>query len=135
MAAGQPKPAFYVVVAAVVLVLIGLGIWRADIFAPKAPKDTGQSKIDPGKLGVSGEKKGTAEQKSDISVTTTEKYTFVPADKLPAVKGTAAYKPLQNNTVRFAINVWAGWGPIIFANNGFKAAKTWKTPQGEDFKV
>src|SRR5205809_714756 len=50
MPAGQPKPAFYIVVGAVVLVLIGIGIWRMDLFAPKAPKETGQVKIDPGKL-------------------------------------------------------------------------------------
>ncbi len=37
--------------------------------------------------------------------------------------------------MRFAINVWAGWGPIIYANNGFKAGKVWKAPSGKDFKV
>ena len=37
--------------------------------------------------------------------------------------------------MRFAINVWAGWAPIILANNGFKAGKIWKTPGGKDFKV
>ena len=37
--------------------------------------------------------------------------------------------------MRFAINVWAGWGPIIYANNGFKPGKVWKTPGGKDFKV
>ena len=42
---------------------------------------------------------------------------------------------MQDRTVRFAINVWAGWAPIIFANNGFKAGKIWKTPSGKDFKV
>ena len=35
---------------------------------------------------------------------------------------------MTDHTVRFAINVWAGWGPIIFANDGFKAGKVWKTP-------
>ncbi len=51
------------------------------------------------------------------------------------VKGTSAYKPLTDNTVRFALNVWAGWGPIILANDGFKAGKVWKTPDGRDFKL
>ena len=37
--------------------------------------------------------------------------------------------------MRFALNVWAGWGPIILANNGFKPGKVWKTPDGEEFKV
>src|SRR4030088_3763340 len=54
---------------------------------------------------------------------------------LPAVKGTYTYKPMADRTVRFAINVWAGWGPIIYANNGFKPGKLWKTPAGKDFKV
>ena len=42
------------------------------------------------------------------SITTVKEYKFKPSERLPAVKGTAAYKPLQNNTVRFALNVWAG---------------------------
>ena len=42
---------------------------------------------------------------------------------------------MADRTVRFAINVWAGWSPIIFANNGFKPGKVWKTPGGKDFKV
>src|SRR2546422_5404029 len=42
---------------------------------------------------------------------------------------------MADRTVRFAINVWAGWSPIIFANNGFKPAKVWKTSGGKDFKV
>ena len=37
--------------------------------------------------------------------------------------------------MRFALNVWAGWGPIILANDGFKPGKVWKTPKGEEFKV
>ena len=39
------------------------------------------------------------------------------------MKGTSAYKPLEDNTVRFALNVWAGWAPIILANDGFKAGQ------------
>ena len=37
--------------------------------------------------------------------------------------------------MRFALNVWAGWGPIILANDGFKAGKVWKTADGKEFKV
>ncbi len=68
-------------------------------------------------------------------MTTVKEYEFVPSSRLPEVKGTAAYKPLQNNTVRFALNVWAGWAPILYANNGLAAGKVWKTPAGEDFRV
>src|SRR5207237_9856678 len=42
---------------------------------------------------------------------------------------------MADRTVRFAINVWAGWSPIIYANNGFKPGKVWKAPGGKDFKV
>ena len=42
---------------------------------------------------------------------------------------------MENDTVRFALNVWAGWAPIILANNGFKPDKVWKTPDGKEFKV
>jgi NitT/TauT family transport system substrate-binding protein len=42
---------------------------------------------------------------------------------------------MTDRTVRFAMNVWAGWAPIIFANNGFKPGKVWKGPGGKDFKV
>jgi NitT/TauT family transport system substrate-binding protein len=31
--------------------------------------------------------------------------------------------------------VWAGWGPIIYANNGFKPGKVWKSPAGKEFKL
>ncbi len=37
--------------------------------------------------------------------------------------------------MRFALNVWAGWGPIILANNGFQAGKVWQAPDGQSFKV
>ena len=63
-----------------------------------------------------------------------KEYAFKPAERLPEIKGTSAYKPMEDNTVRFALNVWAGWGPIILANNGFKPGKVWKTPDGEEFR-
>src|SRR5262249_19840270 len=75
------------------------------------------------------------EAPDSASVTTVKEYTFRPSDKLPAVKGTAAYQPLQDNTVKFALNVWAGWAPIIYANNGFKPGKVWKDAEGKDFRV
>ena len=69
-------------------------------------------------------------------MTTVKEYSFKPAEKLPAVKGVSNYQDLgADKTVRFALNVWAGWGPIILANNGFKPGKIWKTPDGEEFKV
>jgi ABC-type nitrate/sulfonate/bicarbonate transport system substrate-binding protein len=128
---GQPKLPFYVVLFLVVGGLLAFAAYRSDVFAPKGANQAGPNAghIDPGALGQ------TAEDADSAAVTTVKEYTFRPAERLPEVKGTAAYKPLQDNTVRFALNVWAGWGPIILANEGFKPGKVWKTPKGEEFKV
>jgi NitT/TauT family transport system substrate-binding protein len=143
MAAGQPKPAFYVALALVVLGLIGFAFYRSDIVAPKppGPHEGGQgggqgggqpkAKFEPKDVDL----KQAAESSDSATPTTVKKYTFVPAEKLPPVKGTAAYKPLKDNTVRFALNVWAGWAPIVLANEGFKAGKEWKAADGKPFKI
>lgn len=123
MAAGNPRPAFFVAVLVVVLGLVGLGLWRFG-----ALPGTNSGTIDPQE--VSG-----TEAPDGASVTTAKAYTYVPEAKLPPVQGISSYKALSDRTVRVAINVWAGWAPIIFANNGFKAGKAWKTPGGKDFKV
>ena len=127
---GQPKTPFYIALFVVIGGLLAFAAYRSDVFAPKgnAPQP-GANDIDPKLLG------NTAESADTSSVTTVKEYSFRPAERLPEVKGTSAYKPLQENTVRFALNVWAGWGPIILANEGFKPGKIWKTPKGEEFKV
>jgi NitT/TauT family transport system substrate-binding protein len=53
-------------------------------------------------------------------ITTVSEYSYVPAQKLPPVKGTSNYK-WDNSTkiVQFPINVWIGWLPIVAANHGF----------------
>lgn len=126
MANGKPRPAFFLAVFAVVIALVALGLWRFGAL-PGAK---------PGGGNVSKEEMATATEAPDSSgITTAKEYKYVPAAKLPPVQGISSYKPLQDRTVRFAINVWAGWAPIIYANNGFKAGKVWKTPGGQDFKV
>jgi NitT/TauT family transport system substrate-binding protein len=127
MAGSNPKPAFYVAVLVVVLGLIGLGLWRFNAL-PGVSKG--------GSAATSSESSGGGAEAPDAaSITTAKEYNYVPAQKLPEVKGISSYKPMADRTVRFAINVWAGWAPIIYANNGFKAGKVWKTPSGQDFKV
>jgi NitT/TauT family transport system substrate-binding protein len=55
---------------------------------------------------------------------------------LPEVPGTADYKKLgEPRTVKFAVNIWAGWAPIVWANQGHKPNKVWKDAKGKDFKV
>jgi len=128
MANGQPRPTFYVAVLLVVLGLVGLALWRYGAIGPKS--QTGQFSADELKKMQAG-----AEAPDTSGITTVKEYNFVAATRLPEVKGISSYKPMADRTVRFAINVWAGWSPIILANNGFKPGKLWKTPGGKDFKV
>lgn len=120
----QPKPAFYVAVFLVVAGLVGYGLWRFSSLPQKV--DGIISKEDIG---------GGAEAPDAQGITTAKDYNYVPAQKLPPVQGISSYKPMTDRTVRFALNVWAGWAPIILANEGLKPGKVWKTPSGKDFKV
>ncbi len=126
--AGQPKAPFYIALVLVVAGLITFAVYRSDVFAPR------EKKGDTGDLQLPSAQQVENPAGAD-GVTTVKEYSFRPAERLPAVKGTSAYKPLENNTVRFALNVWAGWAPIILANDGFKPGKTWKTPDGQEFKI
>jgi len=127
MANGKPKPVFFIAVFAVVIGLVGLALWRFGAL-PKTITDK-ISKSDMTKEG------GGAEAADSQGITTVKQYNYVPAAKLPPVQGISSYKQMNDRTVRFAMNVWAGWAPIIFANNGFKPGKAWKTRGGKDFKV
>jgi ABC-type nitrate/sulfonate/bicarbonate transport system substrate-binding protein len=155
----QPRAPFWLAVWMVILGLVGLSAWRAGMLAPvglgRPGAGAGQAARPAGGGGAGGLAGGGAEpvggasagdgqpggegvlfEAGDANVPTTVKeYTFKPAEKLPPVKGTSAYKPLENDTVRFALNVWAGWSPIILANDGFKAGKVWQAPGGKPFKI
>lgn len=135
--AGKPTPLFYAALALVVLGLIGFAVYQGrDIIAPGGDDGPVATKGQGGgDTDIDLDDLGSAEASDSEGVTTVKEYAFKPSERLPAVKGTAAYKPLEDNTVRFALNVWAGWAPIIYANDGFKANKVWKTPDGKDFKV
>ena len=134
MSNGKPKPAFYLVTLLIVGGLIYYGINRfggAGLFHSGADSSGNLSKDELAQL------QGKGPEAPDASTATTVKeYTYVASSKLPEVKGTSAYQPLdETNTVRMALNVWAGWAPVIYANNGFKAAKVWKTQSGKPFKL
>jgi ABC-type nitrate/sulfonate/bicarbonate transport system substrate-binding protein len=129
---GKPTPVFYLAVLGVIAALVAFAVFRSDLLAPEGAKDTAQ-KIDPGQLGLGDQ--DAAEAPDTAGITTVKEYTFKPSERLPEVKGTAAYSQMEDNTVKFALNVWAGWSPIIYANSGFRADKVWRTPDGKQFKV
>src|SRR5438552_2413011 len=128
MANGQPRPVFYVAVLIVVLGLVGLAVWRYGANGPGRQ----DGRISNEELK---QMKGGAEAPDSAGITTVKEYKYVPTSRLPEVKGISSYKPMLDRTVRLAINVWAGWGPIIYGNNGFKPGKVWKAPNGKDFRV
>jgi ABC-type nitrate/sulfonate/bicarbonate transport system substrate-binding protein/outer membrane protein OmpA-like peptidoglycan-associated protein len=125
--ASSPKPPFYIALFLVVAGLITFAVYRSDILAPTGKQE--MQRIEPSALGQAAEAPA-----ADGGITTVKEYHFKPAERLPEVQGISQYK-MQDNTVRFALNVWAGWGPIILANDGFQAGKVWKTPDGQPFKV
>lgn len=138
MSGGRPTFAFYLALIVVIGGLVYFAGSKAGLFGngqeqqEQAGGAGGDDQIDPDEITLGQ----TAEAaSSEDLVTTSKSYEFVPAERLPAVKGTAAYDPLEDNTVRFALNVWAGWAPIIHANEGFQPGKIWKTPDGKEFKV
>ncbi|QDU97428.1 phosphate ABC transporter substrate-binding/OmpA family protein [Lignipirellula cremea] len=129
--AGKPKAPFYLVVGLVVVGLVGFAAWRSwDVIAPKGNQDA-PGTIDKGDLPQTA----TAESPDAQGITTVAEPTYVPAQRLAEVRGASDYKALEDNTVRMALNVWAGWSPVILANNGHQAGKIWKTPDGEEFKL
>ena len=77
-----------------------------------------------------------AENPDPNSITTVKEYSFEAASRLPEVPGTADYTALgKPRVVQFAVNVWAGWAPIIWANHGSKPKKIWKDAKGGEFQV
>lgn len=127
--AGQSKSGFYIAVVLVIVALVGLAVWR---FTASSEEGRGQTISADELQQVKGQ---NAEAPDTGGITTVKEYDYVAAQKLPDVKGVSDYKAMTDRTVRFAINVWAGWAPIIYANEGFRANKVWKAPGGKDFKV
>jgi NitT/TauT family transport system substrate-binding protein len=131
MSNGKPKPAFYLVMLVIIAGLVWFGVQRfgGGGFMGGDSSNVAADELDSLRGG------GGAEAPDASSITTVKEYTFVPGAKLPEVRGTSAYEPMKDNTVRMALNVWAGWAPVIYANNGFAANKQWKAPGGKTFKL
>jgi NitT/TauT family transport system substrate-binding protein len=143
--AGQPKSSFWVAVWLVILGLAGYAAWQWGLFGQpggggqvvdRGGQGGGGGAGGGGDGGAGGGVEGPLTEAPDETVpTTVQEYAFKPAERLPPVTGIAGYKPLEDDTIRFALNVWAGWAPIIYANEGFKPGKEWKTPDGKSFKL
>lgn len=135
---GRPKAGFYVVLVLVVVGLAAYGL-RGYLF----PKGGGTQDIKPiepitaaqVQQAASANKDAGAEAPDSNVMTTVKEYQFVPSEKLPPVSGVSSYEPLADRTVKFALNVWAGWAPIILFNEGRGPGKVWTTPGGQSFKV
>ena len=138
--AGKPTPIFYLAVLLVIAALVGFAMFNAgDILAPggNGPGGSGHAggASDSSDDDIDIKDLVGAESPDEAGITTVSEYEYKPSERLPPVTGTAGYKPLQDNTVRFAINVWAGWAPIIQANNGLAPGKIWRTADGKEFKL
>ena len=94
-----------------ILGLIGVGVWIV---------------LQPGRAAASRaaacfSQAPETEAPDTTGVTTVKEYKYVPADRLPPVKGVSQYKWDPNEKIlHFTYNVWAGWLPVIAANHGTK---------------
>ncbi len=126
--ATRPKPLFYAILILAVLGLAFFGLRK--IIFPKADQRG------PGTISQEELQSASGAEAADANVPTTVKeYSFKPSEKLPPIQETSAYDPLADRTVKFALNVWAGWAPIILQNEGGAAGKQWTTPGGTPFQV
>jgi ABC-type nitrate/sulfonate/bicarbonate transport system substrate-binding protein/outer membrane protein OmpA-like peptidoglycan-associated protein len=124
----RPKPLFFVVLGIVILGLVAYG-FRSVIF----PKSQSGHPVTISKEELT-DVKGVEAADSNVP-TTVKEYSFKPSEKLPPITQTSGYDPMNARTVKFALNVWAGWAPIILQNEGANPGKIWTTPGGEPFKV
>ena len=138
---GKPKPAFFIAVLVVVAALLGLAFYRhsankAKVATNAGGTGNGSGFSDPRKDPSAGSGGQAENPDPNAPATTVKEYSFEPASKLPEVPGTASYKALgKPRVVRFAVNIWAGWAPIVWANQGSKPGKVWKDAKGQDFQV
>jgi NitT/TauT family transport system substrate-binding protein len=126
---GRPTAVFKIAVAAVILALVGLGISRA--VGKRGGGGGAADEISKDSLSM------LAEAPAGGAATTVSEYTYVPGQRLPEVRGVSAYQALRGDTptVRMALNVWAGWAPLIHANDGFRAGKVWQAPGNRRFRL
>jgi len=111
----QITPLGRVVSILLILALVGLGAFL--VLRKWMPRETGPSAAP----GTPGPEAAHIEAPDTKDITTVKEYKYVPADRLPPVKGVSQYKwDPEEKVLRFSYNVWAGWLPVIAANHGTK---------------
>ncbi|MBA3541672.1 MAG: OmpA family protein [Deltaproteobacteria bacterium] len=144
-AAGKPKPAFFIAVLAVVAGLVGMAFWRCNA-KKNSDTQTETAHVPTAKELKDQVAKETGTGTSTVAEnpdpnggpTSSKTYTYEPASRLPEIPAgaTSDYKKLGTpRVVKFAVNTWAGWAPIIWANQGHKPKKLWKDAKGGDFQI
>ena len=113
-----------IVVALFVLVLLAAGGWfLSDILLPEGTDSTSaQLDLDAAKskLGTVTQDPNAVEAVDLTGITTVQEYAYVPGERLPPVQGVSSYEWDANaKIVKFPINMWIGWLPIVAANHGF----------------
>ncbi len=105
----------------VVIILFVLGLLAAGGYFLRdyiLPKGRTQGDVD---IDAFQQQQGRIEAPDTAGVTTVNEYSYVPAERLPPVKGVSAYRwDASEKVVEFPINVWIGWLPIVAANHGFR---------------
>ncbi len=135
---GSPKPGFYIAVLLVVGAFVGFAFYRMS--SKKTGDDATANGGSAKKIDIKdirGSDVTSAEGSDSSTPTTVNEYTFDPSTRLPAITGAGDYKKLGTpRVVRFDVNVWAGWAPIIWANKGNTAKPgIWKDSKGQEFQV
>ncbi|MCU0304223.1 MAG: phosphate ABC transporter substrate-binding/OmpA family protein [Thermoanaerobaculales bacterium] len=112
---GPTKLGRIVIVLFVLALLAGAAYFLRDLLAPSG---SGPGDVD---LDAFRQQQGKVEAPDTAGITTVNEYTYVPAERLPPVKGVSAYSwDAASPVVEFPINVWIGWLPIVAANHGFR---------------
>lgn len=119
-------------VAVFAIGLVGVGLFFArDVLLPSAD---GPADLD---LAAARDALGQTPEAPDLTgITTVQEYSFVPGDRLPPVEGVSGYEwDADDPVVKFPINMWIGWLPIVAANHGFAPNEESVFYQEYGFKV
>ncbi len=112
---GPTKLGKIIIVLFVLALLAGAAYFLRDLLAPGGGQ-TGDIDLDAFR-----QLQGKFEAPDTAGITTVNEYSYVPAERLPPVKGVSAYAwDAADPVVEFPINVWVGWLPIVAANHGFR---------------